>query len=98
MESMENIEDMINWTDDATIYAFESVTIHPGFNQESMNDVSNEAILHDITVIASSRTFQFSESVYPACLPSRDFCLEKGTLARASGWGNSHDFSYRVVF
>ena len=54
-----------------------SWTQHPNFNFPS----------NDIVVIVTETSLQFSEKTYPACLPSRDFCLNAGTPTTVSGYG-----------
>jgi len=50
-------------------------------------DYKSETIMNDIVVIVTETSFQFSDKAYPACLPSRDFCLNAGTTVTVSGWG-----------
>jgi hypothetical protein len=49
-------------------------------------------VINDIALLRLSWTLEFSDSVFPVCLPTSNLCLKEGHMLTVSGWGATENF------
>uniref|UniRef100_A0A182SZ29 Peptidase S1 domain-containing protein n=1 Tax=Anopheles maculatus TaxID=74869 RepID=A0A182SZ29_9DIPT len=74
----------ISRTEDESIYAIESVVIHPNYNP-------SDSYIDDIALLKLSKPLVFSEQVQPVRLPKRFFEIDtlQSELVTLVGWGRN---------